>query len=270
MPAAKAAPRAGTGSAPSKPQAQAFAASKGGFLPIQPLKPQYVSATDSGLPLHQSQTVIHKPILIPQSGVASLESKSLDDSLASSNRQVTLDGFILLEASGVSVPEDSRQAALVDRKLSSVLEEDLFFFTGLVFLDVSENQLELKPFGAIPRLKELRLACNNIQKIDEILGFEKLLVLDLSYNKLTVRSVQALEQMPRLRELDLSGNSLRGLPLELYRLSALEKLILDNNKIDDNSVFSILCTLPSLRTLGLAYNFLWRIPPECCAEGYFR
>lgn len=188
----------------------------------------------------------------------------------SARSRVPLDGFLLLESTGMGLPEDARQAQLADRGLGSVVAEDLAFFTGLIVVDVSENFLDLGPFGELPRLKELRIACNNIQRVDELFGFEHLMFLDISYNNLTTRSVQSLDVLPNLKDLDLSGNNLRGLPYEMYRFRSLERLIIDNNKIDDNNTFSILCTVPNLRFLSAAYNFLWKVAPECCAEGYFR
>jgi len=126
-------------------------------------------------------------------------------------------------------------------------------------------------FAGLPRLKVLNMACNSIQAIEsESYGrFHALTSLDLSYNSLTLHSVQNLDFLPSLKELDLCGNNLCGLPSEMYRFIALEKLMLDNNKMDDNSIFNLLCTMPKLRQCSLAYNFLHKIPPQCCREGFF-
>lgn len=185
-------------------------------------------------------------------------------------RKKILDGFHLLEASEAHLPTDARQAVLVDQNLYGVLEEDMGFFTHLVSLDVCENFLDLTMFRGLPKLKELRIACNNMHEVE--LGssqgaFNELLSLDISYNSLSLRSVQNLDALTNLRELDLSGNALGGLPHDMYRFHALEKLYLDNNKIDDNNVFSILCAMENLRYLSLAYNFLSRIPEGTMDEG---
>ena len=185
-------------------------------------------------------------------------------------RKKILDGFLLLESSGAHLPSDARQAALVDQNLYGVLEEDMTFFTHLVSLDVCENFLDFTMFRTLPKLRELRIACNNMHEVE--LGnshgaFHELLSLDISYNSLSLRSVQNLDALINLRELDLSGNALGGLPHDMYRFHALEKLYLDNNKIDDNNVFSILCAMESLRHLSLAYNFLSRIPVGTMDEG---
>ena len=82
--------------------------------------------------------------------------------------------------------------------------------------------------------------------------------------------IPIIDALPNLRELDLNGNDLRMLPVDMYRFQSLEKLLLENNKIADNNVFPILCTMPNLREVSLAYNFLSEIIPECCKDGYFR
>lgn len=233
------------------------------------LKPRHFTPNEASMPRSslgagRKAEVFHVPVSL--SGPAE-GTKRAD---RSERARVALDGFLLLESTGMGLPEDARQAQLADRNLGSVVAEDFAFFSGLIVVDVSENFLDLESFGALPRLKELRIACNNIQRIDELFGFEHLLFLDISYNNLTTRSVQSLDVLPNLKDLDLSGNNLRGLPYEMYRFRALERLIIDNNKIDDNNIFSILCTVPNLRFLSAAYNFLWKVAPECCSEGYFR
>ena len=230
------------------------------------LQPRHFTTTEAEMPSsaggQRRAEVLHMPVSL---AVAAQQKRT-----ESERARVALDGFLLLESTGMGLPDDARQAMLADRSLGSVVEEDFAFFTGLIVVDVSENFLALAPFGALPRLKELRIACNNIQKIDELYGFEHLMYLDISYNTLTTRSVQSLDVLPNLKDLDLSGNNLRGLPFEMYRFRTLERLIIDNNKIDDNNIFSILCTVPNLRFLSAAYNFLWKVAPECCAEGYFK
>ncbi len=180
-----------------------------------------------------------------------------------------LNGFMLLDASGVGLPEDSMAAALVEKGLVDVNEEDMQFFTGLEYLDVSENNLNIAAFQNLSSLVELRLACNNIFNIGDLYGFESLQRLDLSYNKLTVISVQALQSLPNLRELDLCGNDIKGLPIDMFRFASLEKILLEHNKIDDNNVFAILSSIPKLRYVSVAYNFLSNISPNSCNEGHF-
>jgi hypothetical protein len=83
-------------------------------------------------------------------------------------RPAALDGFKLLEATGMGFPEDGRAAILSDKMLTNVVEDDLSFFTGLLKLDVSENKLKLNYFSCLPRLKELRIACNMIKTVEPL------------------------------------------------------------------------------------------------------
>jgi len=167
------------------------------------------------------------------------------------------------------LPEDSIAAVLVEKGLVDVNEEDLPFFTGLEYLDVSENSLNIAAFQSLSSLVELRLACNNIYNIGDLYGFESLERLDLSYNKLTVLSVQALQALPNLKELDLCGNDIKGLPIDMFRFSSLEKILLEHNKMDDNNIVAILSSIPKLRYASVAYNFLSNISPSSCNEGHF-
>lgn len=154
--------------------------------------------------------------------------------------------------------------------LNGVVEDDLSFFTGLLKLDVSENKLKLNYFSNLPRLKELRMACNMIRGIDGLSGFARLQSLDLSYNAVTAESIRQLYALPSLRELDLCGNELRELPEDFYRFSTLEKVLLEHNMIKDNYVFDILSKVPKLRDVTLAYNSLSAVPMRVAQEGCFK
>jgi Leucine-rich repeat (LRR) protein len=182
----------------------------------------------------------------------------------------TLDGFCLLEASGVEFPDAARAAVLSEKHLTNVVFEDLSFFIELQYLDLSENTLPMEPFGILPNLRELRLSCNNISDLDVLEGFPTLNTLDLSYNSLTPGCVHALQQIQALRELDLCGNDLRELPPSMVHFVNLEKLLLENNKIEDNEIFFTLAGMPSLRILSLAYNFLSKIPVDSCGPRLYR
>lgn len=187
----------------------------------------------------------------------------MEGPVGSKPHDALLDGFVLLESTGLALPDDVIYIVLPSKRFTKVVEGDLVFFNGLLHLDLSENYLELAPFGSLPALKELRLACNAMREIyaeDLEGGFPSLTALDLSYNNLTTNSILALGQIPLLKELDLSGNKLTELPTSMTDFKCLEKLILENNKFDDVRVFQQLATAPNLREIGLAYNFLWKFP----------
>ena len=166
-----------------------------------------------------------------------------------------LDGFILLDACGVDFPEDGREAELSNSNFGSVIEEDILCFSKLEKLDASENSLQLSHFERLPKLLELRMVCNGLQELP--LGqfpFPSLLYLDLSYNLLSPSSLPALVALPNLKHLDITGNNLRDLPIELASLSRLEVLIAEKNMFEEVELFQVFASFPSLRELDLSHN----------------
>lgn len=181
-----------------------------------------------------------------------------------------VDGFLLLEACGVEFPDEGHRADVSGYAASSVSETDLEYFPRLATLDCSDNCLPLAPFGKLPRLKELRFAANGLERFDWPQGssaWQRLQVLDVSYNALGVQAVANLAGMPQLRELDLTGNGLRSLPTheEFGKFPALERLSLERNKLrgdaqDDCGNVCALSGLTRLRELSLAHNKLTGFP----------
>jgi Leucine-rich repeat (LRR) protein len=245
------------------PNSQAIHLINQGYT-IKTLAPTTLTPSNVNLP-HSSNNKrktnrVHRPVYI---------NNSLIESKTTTYR--VLDGFALLEASGLGFPEDSRRVTITGSGYSSVIDEDLLFFTSLVYLDVSDNYFDFHCFEILPRLKELRIVCNGIETIgDHLTGYGHLQALDLSYNKLTQESVIALTYLPNLRELDLSGNNLMTLPAELSLFGTLERLLLEHNKFSDNAIFLHLGTIPNLRELDLAFNLLSLIPPQSCVQESFR
>ena len=224
---------------------------------VAPIRGTYITPDSVHIP---GRRKLHMPIPLYKSKVENIPPE----------KAVQLDGFKLLEATGMGFPEDGRVAHLSDKKLTAVIEDDMSFFTGLLMLDVSENRLKLNYFWNMPRLKEIRLACNSIKIIENLYGFHKLQILDLSYNNLSLESVRELYKLPNLRDLDLCGNDLSILPEDMHLFNSLERLLLEHNKIQDTYVFDILARMPALRDLTLAYNCLTDIPIRVVKEGNFR
>ena len=237
------------------------------------LRQQYVTPTDVSIPEYKSKRgnkhqAVHVMHHMPTETVPDrLESSQYDEHASVKSE---LDGFMILEVTGMGFPEDAQELVLPDKKITSVVSDDLTFFSKMLFVDVSENHLPIYPFGAFPNLRELRIACNGISEIGELLGFQNLLYLDLSYNKLQINSVSALEVLPNLKELDLSGNNMGGIPDEFHDFRQLEKIILDYNKLEENYVFRALATAPRLRHISLANNFLSEIPHNVTDTETFR
>lgn len=227
------------------------------------LKQKYITPADVKMPMAAKISALsHYAIPINQIAAQLAAQANRIVNGPDGNRKTEIDGFYLLEVGGLSFPEDLQQINLADRKLSSVVDEDLTYFSELLYVDASENFLPLFPFGALPQLRELRLTCNHIEQIGELYGFEKLLYLDLSYNKIAAQSIADLGVLPLLKELDLSGNNLSTLPHDLSSFAMLEKLILDYNKFDDNALFLALASIPNLRILDVAHNFFSFLPND--------
>ena len=132
----------------SGPNSQALALQqKIGGGRLSSVRLQYITPNDVAVPTFRKtkqNLLSHRPLLIEE---ALPPKKEVNDS---SFR--TLDGFLLLEKSNMSFPDDSRQAVLSKMRLKNIVKEDLTFFTGLISLDVSENFLEIAPFGVLPKL----------------------------------------------------------------------------------------------------------------------
>jgi hypothetical protein len=261
------------------------------------LKQRYLTPQDVSMP-DVGGYAKHTPIeLKPSSRTLGVPIQSAD-ALSNIPAGQVLDGFMLLEATGMGFPNDARQAVLQGRKLQAVVEEDLIFYTGLLFLDVSDNLLPFSSFSVLPKLRELRMACNNIRDISDLSatssghqnnvqmasslaapsevgammmpppvpqhggGFAKLMYLDLSYNRLTVESVRSLYGISTLVELDLTGNNLKNLPGDLYMFQKLERLNVSRNKIQDNSIFVSCGSIYYLRSLNVSYNYLSQVPMQ--------
>lgn len=228
------------------------------------LRQHYITPNEVQVPPLKPKDVIHKAIPVgdePHSAGNQEEPQ----------RYFELDGFFMLEATGMGFPEDAQQAIIADRKLISVMEDDMTYFTEMLYIDASENNLPLASFGAFPKLRELHLACNFIQHIPtELMGFEHLTCLDLSYNRLTVESIQALEVLPNLRDLDLSGNKLKEIPDDWQHYKTLEKLLLDYNLLENNDIFTYISSAPNLRHLSVYDNHLSVFPEVALAYEGFR
>lgn len=209
-------------------------------------------------------------------------------SRASGKGQV-LDGYKLLEACGVDLPEEVVKASVAswEPPISSVVAEHLEEFTNLTCLDVSGNNIPLGDLSCLPALQELQSGCSELKNI-KLSGlqnaFSTLMVLDLSYNFLSVESVKQLGLLPVLADLNLAGNDLPALPPDLSGFRALRKLSLRRNRLGQqyqelpplppslagsNVVITLdyiflasLSSIPRLEELDLSENHLQAIPPS--------
>lgn len=100
---------------------------------------------------------------------------------------------------------------------------------------------------------ELDLSGRGLTSIPmEVFSRTDLVRLDLSNNRLTQAPQSQIGQLVNLKYLDLSGNSLTGLPAELGRLDKLEVLDVSNNKL--TGLPMELGNLTQLRVLDITGN----------------
>lgn len=91
--------------------------------------------------------------------------------------------------------------------------------------------------------------------------FERLEVLNLSYNSITPASIRSLYSLKRIKNLDLQANNLVTIPEDIYKLESLEDLNLSSNQFASNSslvnpqlLFKALGQIRKLKRLNLSRN----------------
>uniref|UniRef100_A0A672MBV3 X-ray radiation resistance-associated protein 1-like n=1 Tax=Sinocyclocheilus grahami TaxID=75366 RepID=A0A672MBV3_SINGR len=139
--------------------------------------------------------------------------------------------------------------------------EGLEQFDNVAYINASDNHLTLEPFARFPALRELELSLNSLHNLEiHAEDFQKLEVLDLSFNNLTGDSIINLGLLPHLKVLHLTGNRLQMLPLNMAEpffffnstergvllFQTLEVLMLDDNKLSSPGVFMSLANLKRL------------------------
>jgi hypothetical protein len=179
-------------------------------------------------------------------------------------RKKVLDGFKLLELSGLALPEELLCVNLNGGEFTEVAADDMSYFTELQSFDASENYLELADFCHFSSLKVLKIPSNNMQTVGYLskTWFQNLVCLDLSYNNLGYNDFTMLGALPQLKELDFSGNSLKEdhntskINSSRSSFAAIQDVVLEYNGIDDSSILLHLIHSPSLVYCSLAHNYL--------------
>ncbi|XP_065511705.1 leucine-rich repeat-containing protein 40 [Caloenas nicobarica] len=128
----------------------------------------------------------------------------------------------------------------------------------------SKNQLSEVP----PRIVELKdsvcdvnLGFNRISSISlELCVLHKLTHLDIRNNFLTSLP-EEMEALARLQIINLSFNRFKVFPSVLYRMGALETILLSNNQVGSIDPLQ-LKNMDRLGTLDLQNNDLLQVPPE--------
>eukprot|EP01135_Chromosphaera_perkinsii_P005665 Nk52_evm2s357 gene=Nk52_evmTU2s357 len=180
-----------------------------------------------------------------------------------------LDGFYLLEVTGIDEPEEIITVKICDCNLEQVVKEDLELFTNLDSINAGYNRLPIAPFGILKSLTQLDLGCNGIEVITIKEGdFPCLKELYLSSNHLTAASLVSLGTIPNLEKLDISGNQLSFLPLgmsfgateEEIPFRKLKFLSLMNNRLTHATTFLALANIPQLEVIELGNNLIQAVP----------
>lgn len=147
-----------------------------------------------------------------------------------------------------------------------IVQQDVEFFQALKALQLENNRLsDFSALAGLPRLSQLFLSCNRIQRLPEASPghFQMLQVLDLSFNFVQADDIFASDtgwsRLPTLRDLDLSGNDIATLPSALGSFPSLRRLALDFNKLTAPCL-KPLSALPRLQALELANNRISGLP----------
>ena len=119
--------------------------------------------------------------------------------------------------------------------------------------------------GAIPNVTGLRISHTSISTVSgTICGMERMVLLDLSYNKISKLRDNCFNKLPLLRSVSLSGNQLVELRGDVFRgLQKLAYIFMDNNRLEyiDPQVFSNKSDLKGLTLLTFENNFLTNLEP---------
>jgi len=143
---------------------------------------------------------------------------------------------------------------------------------NLLYLNLSENLLSAMPALAMPGLKKVSLAKNEIEKCEAFTGHESIEELDLSGNVLEslagignmpnlkslnlaknkITSLEGMAGLPELKSLDLSGNQLQDLAGPWVEAPNLTSADLSGNLLATAKPFDNLRALPKLRSLSVS------------------
>ncbi|XP_063200376.1 leucine-rich repeat-containing protein 40 [Chroicocephalus ridibundus] len=152
-------------------------------------------------------------------------------------------------------------------KQAAVIPNEMFNAVGsnpVATVNFSKNQLSEVP----PRIVELKdslcdvnLGFNKISSVSlELCVLHKLTHLDIRNNFLTSLP-EEMEALTRLQVINLSFNRFKVFPSVLYRILALETVLLGNNQVGSIDPLQ-LKKLDRLGTLDLQNNDLLQVPPE--------
>ncbi|NXT37761.1 LRC40 protein, partial [Pelecanoides urinatrix] len=196
-----------------------------------------------------------------------LRSKMQDD-VTSPNEEPPVTAMTLPSESRINMHAITSLKLLeYSEKQAAVIPEEMFNAVRsnpVATVNFSKNQLNEVP----PRIVELKdsvcdvnLGFNKISSISlELCMLHKLAHLDIRNNFLTSLP-EEMEALTRLQIINLSFNRFKVFPSVLYRIVALETILLSNNQVGSIDPLQ-LQKMDKLGTLDLQNNDLLQVPPE--------
>lgn len=106
-------------------------------------------------------------------------------------------------------------------------------FPSLQSLDISCNQIRsIGPNLELPMLHTLVMSMNRVQELPDMSSWASLLTLTADENQISVIPESFLG-LPKLRQVDFSGNDIRVIPPEVARMDSLAMIRLGGNPLRD-------------------------------------
>ena len=127
-----------------------------------------------------------------------------------------LDGFGLRKLLRFEHPKEIIRADISYRRIVELNPDHLEYFSNLIELNCSENELRLEMLKKLPAVQTVDISHNRIRSFPlEMNGFRALRNLNLSFNAIEFEYLSHLAMMPELRHLNIGFNDLKELPEDM-------------------------------------------------------
>lgn len=203
-------------------------------------------AKELGIAANKSREALLDAIFIAEESLYSSASK-----LPGVPFLVTIDRNLILEVKKKDKSENILHNGKYELSLVTQLDLHLKEEDGREVRKIRtiENLVEL-----VPNVEILSLSYNAITTIQGLNGLSKLITLNLAENDIEVLDINALCHLSSLEKLNLSGNKIKRIPSDIYRLSLLTDLKLARNKLEVLKDLNHLVNLPFMVNLTAEDN----------------